>query len=188
MITSVEHRILPRDGESACGDTVVVRTEGEFTLLAVVDALGHGVKAGDVATIASAWLDGAALQSGVAPLMDGLHAALRGTRGACALLCVIGSMTMEVCSVGNVEMRWLKAKPPFVLTPGVLGQRMLRPRIFRTAALKDDRLVIFSDGISGRFDLRETSKLSTAEACRAIFTQHRRSHDDATLLMADLGG
>lgn len=185
MIRSVEHRTLPREGEPVSGDVVVVRHVEGISLLAVIDALGHGPKAAAIASTAEQWLGNAVLTDGVESLMTGLHGALRDSRGACVLLCLASRESVSGCSVGNVDMRWLKTRPPFVLTPGVVGQRIDRLRIFRIPPPVDERVAIFSDGISARFDLRATATLSTREACRAIFAQHRRTHDDATVLVAD---
>lgn len=188
VIANVEYKVLAREGERACGDAVVVRRESELTMLAVIDALGHGEKAQEVAVQAIAWLDRVALSQGVETIMTGLHQELRQSRGACALVCILGPGYVEGCSVGNVELRSMKARYPFALTPGVLGHRLHKPRVFHTniARGEKDRMLLFSDGISGRFDLRATQALSTADACHAIFEQQRRSHDDATLLVADI--
>jgi negative regulator of sigma-B (phosphoserine phosphatase) len=185
LIRSVDHRTVPREGESLSGDVVVVRHDADVSLLAVVDALGHGAHAAVVATTAQEWLATASLVDGVESLLTGLHGALRGSRGACVLLCLVSHGAVSGCSVGNVDMRWLKTRPPFVMTPGVVGHRIDRPRIFKAPATPGERVVIFSDGISARFDVRATATLSTADACHAIFSQHRRSHDDATVLVAD---
>jgi phosphoserine phosphatase RsbX len=185
VLRAVEKLIAPKDGETACGDVAIVRVDGERTLLAVIDALGHGTSAAAVATTAQHWLESASLAEGIAPLVAGLHAELRGGRGACGLLCILEGDWLEGCSVGNVDMRFSKSKPPFVLTPGVFGQRIERARLFRTKPVASERIVIFTDGISARFDLLRLETLSTTAACRAIFAEHRRPHDDATVLVAD---
>lgn len=41
MLT-IAHRSLPKEGERANGDAAVLRQDGERTLLAVIDGLGHG--------------------------------------------------------------------------------------------------------------------------------------------------
>lgn len=185
MLRAVEQQSAPKDGETACGDVAIVRIDGDRTLLAVIDALGHGTTAAAVASKAQAWLEKASISDGIAPLVDGLHAELRGGRGACGLLCILADGWLEGCSVGNVDMRFSKARPPFVLTPGVFGQRIERARLFRTRPVPMERIVMFTDGISARFDLMRLESLSTTAACRAIFAEHRRPHDDATVLVAD---
>jgi negative regulator of sigma-B (phosphoserine phosphatase) len=184
-VLTIEHHAAPCQGEAACGDAVVVRAHDGVTLVAIIDALGHGARAEAVALLAREWLMTTPLDGSVETLMSGLHAALRGSRGACGLVCLITRESIEGCSVGNVDMRWLKARPPFMLTPGVLGLRMDRPRVFRTRPAPRERIVAFSDGVSARFDLHDTASLSTGAACHAIFGRYRRAHDDAALLVAD---
>lgn len=169
-----------------CGDAVVVRREDDLTLLSVVDGLGHGTKAAEVANRATEILSQQSPRTGVLAIMKDLHSGLADTRGACVLVCVVSKDEVEVCSVGNVELRAMGIELPFVLTPGVVGQRMSRPRVARATIGGHARIVIYSDGLSSRFHLAEFASLTSADACRTIFERHRRSHDDATLLVADL--
>ena len=52
MRIEVEYQTLPRHGETMNGDAALVRQEGSNVLLAVVDALGHGEGAAQVAKAA----------------------------------------------------------------------------------------------------------------------------------------
>jgi negative regulator of sigma-B (phosphoserine phosphatase) len=191
---SVDWVSVPKSGESECGDAVVVRTEGDRTLLAVIDVLGHGKQAADVARIAVEFLrtvplagGGGAMSGGVMAVIEGLHERLRGTRGAAAMVCIISGGTLEGCGVGNVELRCQRGRVPIVLTPGVIGAQIKRARAFRGGLPEGDRIVIFTDGISSRFSLKDLSRLSPGEACREILERGRRIHDDATVLVADIG-
>src|SRR5579864_7822141 len=87
----------PRRGESANGDAIVARTDGDATLLAVIDALGHGAGAAEVADVARAWLEAASLGARVEAIVDGLHGALRGSRGAAAMVCVVAGDRLRGC-------------------------------------------------------------------------------------------
>ena len=175
----------PRTGESANGDAVVVRQHGSAVLVALIDALGHGPRAADVARASTEWLATAAPDAGVPALVEGLHKRLQGSRGAAALVFVVTTRGIEACSVGNVELRSLTGKLPFVLTPGVLGVRLRAPKICASPPLSD-RFVLHSDGISGRFDLRGTRSHSPTELATHIFGAHRHSHDDATVVVLDI--
>lgn len=176
----------PRTGETFNGDAVVVRQHGASILVALIDALGHGPKAADVAQASSEWLTTAPIEDGGAPaLVNGLHKKLQGSRGAAALLFVVSARGIEACSVGNVELRSMTGKLPFVLTPGVLGVRLRAPKICASAPLAD-RFVFHSDGISGRFDLRGSRTHSPEELASLIFGSHRHAHDDATVVVVDI--
>ncbi len=177
----------PRAGETVNGDAVLVRQHGSSVLVALIDALGHGPKAADVAQASVEWLTSATPEecAGAPALVNGLHKRLHGTRGAAALLFVVSKNEIEACSVGNVELRSTTSKLPFVLTPGVLGVRLRQPKICTSPRLVD-RFVLHSDGISGRFDLRTSRTHSAADLATFIFGNHRHAHDDATVVVVDV--
>lgn len=176
---------LPCEGEVANGDAVVVRDEGPAVLLAVVDALGHGPVAGAVASTATRVLQATPLD-GVLRIVERLHEELRGTRGAEALICLRAGDRVEACRIGDVELRCAHARWPRVSTQGVLGGDLRRLRAFGGPLRCPERIVIHSDGVSGRFELDDLAALPPSEACQAIMSRHRRPYDDASVLVADL--
>jgi negative regulator of sigma-B (phosphoserine phosphatase) len=182
---AVAHAILPAQGESVSGDAVVVRRDGDATLIAVIDVLGHGYEAAKVASLATKHLDAAPLRPAT-DLMMSLHEALRGTRGAAAAICVVRGPRIDGCGVGNVEVRVQGTAVAILLTPGIIGQRMHRLRSFEGRLVPGDRLVCFSDGISSQVQLGDLRELSPRDACGIVMQRHRRKHDDASVLIADV--
>ncbi len=176
----------PRVGEIVSGDAVVVRQLGDAVLVALIDALGHGPKAAEVADASSQYFEEAVLADGAPSLVRGLHDRLQGSRGAAALIVVISRTGVEACSVGNVELRSASGSLPFVLTPGVLGLRLRQPKICSSPGYLTDRLVLYSDGISGRFDLKSLRGHAPPELASHIFASHRHDHDDATVVVVDV--
>jgi negative regulator of sigma-B (phosphoserine phosphatase) len=185
---TVEFSTLPREGEQENGDTVVIRHEGEISLLGVIDALGHGAKAAEAAAAATRYLEAAPLERGLRSLVEGLHEGLRGTRGAAAMLVLIGRGTLTGCGVGNVEMRGHGTKVPAVLTPGILGSQLGKLKVFEAPLSERGRIVIFSDGLSGRLALEDLAGQAAREACRLLMDRYRRPGDDATVLVTDFEG
>ena len=187
MTPRTEHRSLPREGERECGDIALTRVAEGITLVAVVDALGHGPLAAAAARIAADHLLAAPLERGLLPLVEGLHAALKGSRGAAAMIVLLASDGgLQGCGVGNVELRALGSRVPSVLTPGVLGASINRLRTFEARVTVGDRLVIFSDGLCSRMELSRLRGLTSGQACDALMALYRRSHDDATVLVTDI--
>lgn len=176
---------VPRDGEIVNGDGVLVRQDGDRLLVAVIDSLGHGPKANEVTVKALAHLDTVPLDGGVLPAMESLHAHLRGSRGAAALLLMVSAGTVECAGVGNVEMRAQRTSVPLVLSAGVLGHRLRLTRVASAKLSRPDRIVVFTDGISRRFDFNDIATLPPKEASSRIFAACRRAHDDATILVLD---
>jgi negative regulator of sigma-B (phosphoserine phosphatase) len=185
---SYHHVSLPKEGERVSGDAVIVREEEGITLLAVVDALGHGPVAAVVADRGRAFLETVTLARDVRHITEGLHDALKGTRGAAGMCVLLRKGRVEGCGVGNVELRSTKDRVPVVLTPGILGGSTFRPRVFEGSLSSGARLLLFSDGVSPRMDLERFAKLSAESACKSLMERYRRSHDDATLLVVDIQG
>src|SRR5919201_5556945 len=71
----------PVSGEVVSGDAAIVSSVGDRTLVAAVDALGHGPEAARVAATAASILQEFAGDDVVA-LVRRCHDGLRGTRGA----------------------------------------------------------------------------------------------------------
>jgi negative regulator of sigma-B (phosphoserine phosphatase) len=183
---TAEYLTLPREGEKQNGDAALVRRADEGVLIVVLDALGHGEKAAEAAAIGLDYLAVAPLGRGLRPVIDGLHERLRGSRGAAAMLILLHNLRLEGCGVGNVGLRPYRAKVPVMLTPGVLGGSLTRLRLFHADLTAGDRLIIFSDGISARFEDELTRNAPALATCHAIMDRHRKPHDDATVLVTDI--
>lgn len=187
MAWTTASRTQPKDGEKANGDAVVIRSEGARLLVAVIDGLGHGTLAAAAAFKAVAFLNAWPLSEELAAGMQGLHEALRGTRGAAGSVCVLTETDLVCCGVGNVEIRHLGAtKLPILLSPGVLGARVAHFRVCRGEVTPGARLVLFSDGISHRVPLDGLRHLDPDGLCDALMSQYRKPNDDATVLACDL--
>jgi phosphoserine phosphatase RsbX len=182
----IAHRTLPKDGERANGDAVLVRREGEQVLVAVIDGLGHGEPAALAAGRATSFLSSLTLGGELLECMQGLHESLRGTRGAAATLCFLRGHAIECCGVGNVEIRSFGSKLPILLSPGVLGARVQKFRMCQAELAVDSRLVLFSDGISHRAPLETMRHLNVEDLCETMIRQHRKPSDDATVVACDL--
>jgi negative regulator of sigma-B (phosphoserine phosphatase) len=182
----MSHICVPKVGETQNGDAVVVREDGPHQLIAVIDALGHGPGAALAAQVAVEELALCPLDKGVLTVIERIHVKLHGTRGAAAMVCLFNGERLEGCSVGNVELRSRGTRVPVMLTPGILGARVRAYRVFESLLVPADRIVIFSDGISSHMVVDETQRLPPREACQAIMDRYRRSHDDATVLVADV--
>lgn len=182
------HLSVPKPGERANGDAVLVREDGPGrVMLAVIDGLGHGPIAAEAANSAVARLQTLTWEMTMLDMMQTLHKDLRGTRGAAATVCVINGRKLEACAVGNVQLSSFGCNLPLILSAGVLGHQVGTFRVCRSEVPERTRLALFSDGISTRVRLEDTAKLTPAAACHAIFGRYRRAEDDATILVADLG-
>jgi negative regulator of sigma-B (phosphoserine phosphatase) len=182
----IEHQSHPKLGETANGDAVVVRYFRNGALVALIDALGHGPHAEFVARRAVSYLNGrdySVVDAGTEAAMHGLHSALRGTRGAAAMICLIRDGALHGCSVGNVEIRCVGTALPAMLSPGIVGVRMQALRSFSGMLPPNARYFIFSDGVSRNAPFHALAELSARQACETLTTKYRHDHDDASAVV-----
>jgi|GEM_PF-1691405 len=171
-------------GEARSGDAVVVRHDGDVHLLAVVDALGHGDLAADVADAAVAVLHDVDLGAPPSQWMEHLHVHLRGSRGAAATAVRVHGRVVEGCGVGNVELRSSNGGVSAMLSPGVLGHQVAAFRPFAGSLGDGERLLLFSDGLSRRVRLQDVAHLAPPAAVRKVVDAFGQAHDDQSALLA----
>jgi phosphoserine phosphatase RsbX len=177
----------PAAGETACGDEWVYIRGEESCLVAVIDALGHGVEAHRTARAARHVIE-AHPDLDLTDLVKVLSGELQRLRGACiAFVRIFEERSWMVClSIGNVEISAISENPiQPVPCPGIVGQPIRRMREFEFTLNRGDRLFIFSDGVSRRADLRKLDHLGPQEAAEAVVTEYGLPHDDATCVVID---
>jgi negative regulator of sigma-B (phosphoserine phosphatase) len=186
MKIQVAHASLPKLGETANGDLPLHRRdEADRNLLTVIDGLGHGPEAQAAAFAGRRYLSEVPLSTPFEQIMAGLHESMRGTRGAAGAVCVIIGHDLVACAVGNVELRSVGAEIPLISSAGIIGVRVQKFRICRTSIKSACRLVMFSDGLTNPTGINDTLSLAPQLACDNLLTRHRRTYDDATVLIAD---
>lgn len=185
MTLRIASRIEAKPGEDACGDGLSVRTFADVQLLVVFDGVGHGTEAHAATRAGLAVVEALKQPQDPVALLETMHEAMRGTRGAAVMLCEVrGDGSVRGAGVGNVSLRTTGAQLSAVSSPGILGSTVRRFRGFQGSLQPRARLFMFSDGIE-RFDASVVRKFDTVRACEALFEEHRCPRDDATLLVAD---
>ena len=157
--------VRPCDGETLSGDTALVQWGDDGVLVAVIDVLGHGPDAHQLAIqlsgILSKWLTAATAPSPEEALSV-LHESARGTRGAAAAVAWLNGRTLEgsVAGIGNVRCRLFGSVARTVeFKEGVLGFRMRSQTPFSFVLRPADVLLLFSDGVPSRFKGSECPSL-----------------------------
>jgi negative regulator of sigma-B (phosphoserine phosphatase) len=176
--------VRPCPGELVSGDTVVVRPLENGLFVAIVDVLGHGPQAHELAVDIEAYL----MRYGsfdVSALMTRLHQYLKGTRGAAAGLCAVDAATgrLEYTGTGNtVIRRFGTIDTRLVSQDGVLGQNMRTPRPQTLQLEATDLIVLHTDGVHERFssdDCHGLSNLPTEDVVHTIIERFGKDYDDA---------
>ena len=183
----------PYPGQARSGDAFLVQAIPDGVLVAVVDGLGHGEEAADVAGRAVESLRASAGQ----PLLRCLtacHAALRGSRGVVMTLVAVhaGSATLEWLAVGNVDAAVLRPSPrgesvqrwSVPLRGGVVGDRLPPLRELPAPLAVGDTLIAATDGMApGMLDRVDLSP-EIADLARGLHGRHAGTGDDALVLVA----
>jgi hypothetical protein len=182
-------------GHALSGDAAFVQPFDSGTLVAVIDALGHGEEAAATADIAVEALRGDPDEP-VSVLMARCHASLRAARGVVASLASFDgpSATMTWCGVGNVEGFLFRAHPvggavrdSLVLRNGVVGYHLPEIRSETLSVGPGDLLIFATDGISHAFtdSLRQVAPRILAHE---LLQRYAKPTDDALVLAAEYRG
>jgi serine phosphatase RsbU (regulator of sigma subunit) len=176
--------VRPCQGERVSGDAVVVVPLDGGLLAAIVDVLGHGPPAHELAVRIDAYLTRYG-SADVAGLMKRLHAHLRGTRGAAVGLCALDAAAgrAEYVGVGNTVLRRFgNAETRLPSRYGVLGQNMPTPRPQVLELEAGDLVLLYTDGVSDHFSRDDYPGLgheAPAAVVRKVVERFGKDHDDA---------
>ena len=180
--------VRPCRGERVSGDTAVVERRDGYILAAIIDALGHGPNAYQIAEQAAGHLR-AAWEPDVVRTMRSLHEALQGTDGAAAGVCVldIDGQQASYAGVGNTVVRtWGRREKRAFSTPGTLGHQIRQPREHRLGFDIGDVLMLYTDGVKEQFELDDYPQLryeSAKTIARTVVSRFGKHYDDASCVV-----
>jgi anti-sigma regulatory factor (Ser/Thr protein kinase) len=181
---------VPIRGESVCGDGWATKATANTLLLMLSDGLGHGIYASEAAREAERILHESTSISPAIILRD-THDALRKTRGAAV---AVAAIEVEVgrllfTGVGNVSATLLDRQNSRGLAShnGTAGHEVRKVQEFAFPWISNNLLVMHTDGVSGRWDLRDYPGIWNKPASMIAAVLYRdfvRERDDATVLVA----
>ncbi|MGN6091873.1 MAG: ATP-binding protein [Luteibacter jiangsuensis] len=181
------------EGEPVCGDAWAVAMRDGTHAFLVVDGLGHGLSAHDAAQAATMAFAGQPFDQ-PADLIKRLHEAMAGTRGgAVAIARYDGAPgTLRYAGVGNIagSLATLEGSRGLASHPGIVGVQARRAQPFDFPGAQGKLLVMWSDGLMSRWNLRDYPGLASRHPAVVTALLHRdfnRGRDDVTILAARLG-
>lgn len=175
------------EGEIECGDAWSLKQDALGLALFVVDGLGHGTFAAEAARVAVAAFDTApfAQPQEIMIRANGLMSKTRGGAAACARMvgdkvsfAGIGNISGTLISPGNSQ--------GLVSHDGTLGLNHRRTQQFEYTRQPGAMLIMHSDGVSARWDLKDRPDLLArhpAIIAAALCRDHGRERDDATVVV-----
>ena len=174
----------PLNNDVFCGDTGLFREFDDKVFLAVVDVLGHGVRAQKVAEDCEAFLE-KNYRLDLPEMMLGLHGHIKGSRGAMAGLCRLDLKTGELKYVGigdTVAKTIGSENTQFISLSGVIGYTIPTPREKTGNLHMGDVLLLHTDGIKAHFRPQEYPELpndTPTTITTRMIEQFGKEYDDA---------
>jgi hypothetical protein len=176
-------------GEIECGDTWRIAERSDAMAILVADGLGHGPLAATASRAAAA----AFIERPFDPpseIMQRLHGALSGSRGAAAACAALKPQSARVtyAGIGNIAGCVLSAERSrgMVSHNGILGVQLLRKQEFEYDYPEASRVVMHSDGMSARWSIDSYPGLADRHAsviAAVLYRDHARDRDDVTVVV-----
>ncbi|MEP6890896.1 MAG: ATP-binding SpoIIE family protein phosphatase [Nitrospirota bacterium] len=186
-VTGVISRAMP--GETVSGDGWLSNTSDRRTVCAIADGLGHGPLAAQASTCAIESLR----TYGALPLVeqiDRAHGALRATRGAAVGVAEIlhDQRIVKFAGIGNIMAGVIQNETTrnMVSHNGILGHQIGRVTEFQYPWSESAILIMCSDGISTRWDLKSYDGLMSRDPsliAAVLYRDFTRGRDDATVIV-----
>jgi anti-sigma regulatory factor (Ser/Thr protein kinase) len=180
---------VPHRGETACGDAWAVRGSGDILTILLADGLGHGMLAADAANMAKAVFL-RATQLKPAELLDDLHRALRGTRGAAVAIARIepAQHSVRFAGLGNIAGVIAGGPKPqnMVSHNGTVGHEARRFQEFEYRFPAGSVLIMHSDGINTSWNLDGYPGLlrrHTSLVAAVLYRDANRGRDDVCVVV-----
>lgn len=180
---------LPKPGEVVSGDGYAVEHQPERCLSMIVDGLGHGPEAADVAREAiDVFRKRTTLRPGA--IIELMHRALRSTRGGAVGVAEIdfNENIVRFAGVGNISGAIVGPNGPrhLVSHNGIVGHDVSHIREFSYPWIKDGILVMHSDGLGTKWNLASYAGLQTRSPgiiAGVLYRDFSRRRDDVTVLV-----
>jgi len=180
-------RPLMGNKDIECGDTVVVKEFDGKLFLGIVDVLGHGQNAHELAIVCHHFLE-KNYQKDLLDILSELHEHIKSTGGTVAALGLLDVATgnLRYIGVGNTVARKFGRQPKRLISrEGVLGY-VIRTLREETLTLEEgDVLILYTDGVREHFELEDYPDLledSVQTVVENIMTKFGKDEDDAACL------
>lgn len=179
--------------ETVCGDGWAFAVDGDRRSVVLIDGLGHGLPAHQAAIAGVSAYAEQPFEEPVA-LMNALHEAMSSTRGGAVALAQFegATGTLRYAGIGNIAggLLTLEGSRGLASHPGIVGVQARRAQPFDFPDSTGKLLLMHSDGLQSRWNLRQYPGLATrhpAVVTSLLYRDFNRGRDDTTILAMTLG-
>lgn len=181
--------VIPKPGETQCGDAWCYTERVEGVLVLAIDGLGHGLAAAQAANEACRVFETEHHRPALR-IMQSLHEALRPTRGAAVTLMEIDWDAQRATSVavGNVQAALVTTDgvKRIAADNGIVGHVMSRPRVLVHECRSGTALIVHSDGLTANWHLERYPGLMQhhpALIAGVLYRDCKRGRDDSLIVV-----
>jgi len=185
---------LPLPHEVACGDAWHLQAGHGQLALTVIDGLGHGLQAADASEAGVRVAAAIPGDDGAVERIGRLHAGMAGTRGGAAAVACLATHTGSIAyaGVGNIAGSLCSSEGSRGLAsmPGIVGTQYRKAQAFNLHAETGTLLVMHSDGLQARWNLRDYPGLQRRHPALVVAVLQRdfdRGRDDACIVAVRVG-
>ncbi len=171
-----------------CADLGTTQEDKDHLFFAIADVAGHGHEAHKLSLVIKKYLV-KNHKKNLLDLMYGLHALLKGSRGAVGVAGLLTKKTgaVEYVGVGNISMRKFGKKDRRIISnEGILGYVIRTLKIQSLQLAVDDVLLLYTDGIRDYFNRSECPKgffdRDATHIVKGIMKQFYKGNDDAACI------
>jgi len=189
ILAEVQSIVVPKPGETECGDAMACNHTPHSVSLFLGDGLGHGPEAARVSRMAvEAFHD--YNNSSPAEVIRHIHQAVRKTRGLVATVATFSFTTRSwlVCGIGNITCRigadqQFKSHLPY---NGIIGMNI--PTSINDQEIPwvpGQQILLYSDGLKSRLELYKNPAIYKADPsilAAALYKDYARQTDDMSVV------
>ncbi|GAB3316882.1 serine/threonine protein kinase [Larkinella ripae] len=186
--------IVPKPGETACGDGFFAKTTPTGLKLFLGDGLGHGPEASHAVQEAIRAFQ-LCPEPNPASIIRSIHQAVKKTRGLVGTVVTFDYKTRcwKLCGVGNIATRLQSGilSKNHMAYNGIIGLNIPGTMNDQEVAFESgQQLIMCSDGIKSRWDLSKypaIAKYDLSILAAALYKDYARRTDDTSVVVARIG-
>lgn len=185
--------VIPKNGETACGDGFYAKTTKDSVKMLLGDGLGHGVEAAAASTAAINAFKICPEESPM-EMLRFIHSTVKKTRGLVATIATFHfkEKVWRICGVGNISTRiiGINHTKNYIAYNGIVGLNI--PNSMNDQVLpydKGQQIIMCSDGMKSRWDtLRHPGifRHDLSVAAAILYKDFARHTDDFSIAIGKI--
>lgn len=192
-IANIKTLIIPKQGETACGDGFYHTMSDTHIKLFLGDGLGHGSEAAKAVEKAGEAFKSCSETEPV-EIIRFINMAVKKTRGLVGTVAVFNVVAKkwQICGVGNIATKVISSagSKNYMSYNGIIGLNIPHTLTAQELAYeKGQHVIMCSDGLKSRWDILRYPGIRRCDntmLCASLFKDFTRQTDDASVMVCSL--